>query len=111
MNDSMRELHQVLAGRVQELSRRMDTVKTAAEAQAVVREMQEFNHRVMLAGSLLFSAEAAGLAARVKKVTEAAARVDGAIAGIGKVGKALGVVGDFLALVDEVIDAAKLAAR
>lgn len=111
MNNSMLELHQVLAGTMAGLSRKMDTVEGAAQAQAVVREMQEVNHRLMLAGQFLFSQETAALAAGVKKVREASRRVDKAIDGIGKVGKAMRVMGEFLALADEVIDAAKVAAR
>ena len=70
MNNSMLELHQVLAGTMAGLSRKMDTVEGAAQAQAVVREMQEVNHRLMLAGQFLFSQETAALAAGVKKVRE-----------------------------------------
>ena len=107
MNESMRELQKVLAGRVQELSKKLDTVTTAKQAAAIVQEMQEFNHRVTLTGQLLFKAQSAELTKSVEKVSEARARVDGAIQKIGKLAKALTVISDFLALVDEAIDLAK----
>ncbi|MEK7469146.1 MAG: hypothetical protein AAB074_17365 [Planctomycetota bacterium] len=69
MINLIRELHQVLAGRVPELSKKLDTVTTAKEAAAVVREMQEFNHRVMLTGQLLFQAESAALARCVGRMS------------------------------------------
>ena len=72
-----------------------------------MREMQEFNHRVALAGQLLFKEESAGLAKSVRKVSAAKDRVDSAIRRVGGLSKALTVVGGFLALVDEAIDLAK----
>ena len=107
MNDSIRELQKVLFGRVEELSKRLDGVTTAGEAAVIVREMEEFNHRVTLAGQLLFAAQSAGLTQCVDKVRAARAAVDGAIGKIGKVAPALTAISDFLALADEAIDLAK----
>jgi hypothetical protein len=107
MNESLRELQKQLAGRVQQLSKKLDDVTTSEEAEAVIHEMQEFNHRVTLVGQLLFREESTELDELVAKVLKAKAKVDAAIRKIGKLKEALDTISDFLALTDEAIDLAK----
>jgi len=107
MNESMRELQKLLAGRVQQLSKRLDEVTEAADAETILREMQEFNHRVTLAGQMLFREQSQELDELVEKVRKAKSKVDSAIREIEKLREAVATVSDFLALVDEAIDLAK----
>ena|SRR2546425_6273807 len=107
MNESLRELQKLLAGRVQQLSKTLDDVTKPEEAEAILREMQEFNHRVTIVGQLLFREESEDLDELIEKVRKAKSKVDSAIAEIEELRSSLDVICDFLALVDEAVDLAK----
>lgn len=107
MNASLKELQKTLLGRVQALSLQLDGAKTAKEADAIVREMQEFNHRVTLTGQLLFREQSEELERKVAKVTAAKADVDKAIRTIASARRGVLTLTKFLHLVDEAIDLAK----
>jgi hypothetical protein len=108
MNSSLRELQVILAGRVQLLSKQLDNVSNPDDAAKILGEMQEFNHRVTLVGSLLFRQQSKELDKKVDAVRGAKGKVDRAIKSIADLADMLKVVSDFLALVDEAIDFAKL---
>jgi hypothetical protein len=110
MNESMRELQEVLLGRVQALSRQLDDAKTTKEAEAIVREMLEFNHRVTLTGQLLFREQSKQLTARVEAVKKAKSEVDSAIKKLSNLKTGVKIVTKFLHLVDEALDLAKVLA-
>jgi len=107
MNESMRILQGVLMRQLRKLHDKLDDVTDADVAEAIVREMQEVNHRIALTGSLLFSAQAAELDARVSAIDKATSRVNRAIADIQNLQAFLGAISEFLGLVDEAIDLAK----
>jgi hypothetical protein len=108
MNPSVRELQVILADRVQLLSKQMDNVSNPDDAAKILGEMQEFNHRVTLVGSLLFRQQSQELDKKVEAVRGAKTNVDRAIKNIANLSNMLKVASDFLALVDEAVDFAKL---
>ena len=108
MNTSLRELQIVLADRVRLLSKQLDNVSNPDEAKKILDEMQEFNHRVTLVGSLLFRQQSQELDQKVEAVRQAKSKVDRAIKNSEDLANMLQVVSDFLALADEVIDLAKV---
>ncbi len=107
MNSSLRELQVILADRVQLLSKQLDNVSNPDDAAGILGEMQEFNHRVTLVGSLLFRQQSQELDEKVEAVRGAKTKVDRAIKNIADLSNMLKVVSDFLALVDEAVDLAK----
>src|SRR5262245_25774730 len=107
MNESLRDLQKLLAGRVQQLSKKLDDVTKPEEAETIIQEMQEFNHRVTLVGQLLFRQESQELDELVEKVRRDKSKVDSAIGEIEKLKSALDLISNFLALVDEAVDLAK----
>jgi hypothetical protein len=107
-NESMRELQSALVRQFKKLHDSLDQVTDAERAQAIVREMQEVNHRIALTGSLLFAAESKALADKVANVGKATRKVNAAISNLKNLTAFLGAMSEFLALVDEIIDLAKL---
>lgn len=107
MNADLKKLQSTLSARVLLLSKRLGRTSDPAVAQAIVREIQEFNHRVTIVGQLLFSRETKKLATLVKRIDERKAAVDKAISKIDDLKNALDTIASFLALVDEAIDLAK----
>ncbi len=108
MNQSLRDLQVLLAGQVQELSRRLDDVSDPGQAQAILGEMQEINHRLTLVGGLLFREQSQQLEKKVEAVRQAKGRVDQALQEISRLADFLKAFSEFLALVDKAIDCAKL---
>ncbi|BFR49393.1 hypothetical protein RVX_R24540 [Nitratidesulfovibrio sp. HK-II] len=108
MNTQLRELHAMLLGHVQKLSESMDSVASPEDAQKILMEMQEFNHRATLVGGLLFRQESKELELKVDAVRAFKARLDAAVDDIKNLTRLLELAASFLALVDEVIDMAKL---
>lgn len=107
-NESMRNLQGLLLREFKKLHDSLDDVTDPDVAQTIVREMQEVNHRIALTGSLLFAAQAAELDSKVAAIGKATAKVNAAIAQVQNVQALLGALSDFLGLVDEAIDFAKL---
>jgi hypothetical protein len=108
MNQSLQELQTILAERVQVLSKQMDNVSNPDDAKKIVDEMTEFNHRVTLVGGLLFKEQSQELEKKVEAIRGARAKVDGAIKDITDLANMIQAASDFLALVDEAIDLARL---
>jgi hypothetical protein len=108
MNQSLRELQTILTERVVLLSKQLDNVSNPDDAKKINDEMTELNHRVTLVGGLLFKEQSLDLEKKVEAVRTAKASVDGAIKDIQNIANMVQGVSDFLALVDEVIDLAKL---
>jgi flagellin-like hook-associated protein FlgL len=107
-NESMRDLQALLVDQFQNLHDSLKGVTDPDVADAIVREMQEVSHRVALTGSLLFAAQAAKLDSQVADIGKATKKVDAAIAQIQNIQAFLGAMSDFLGLVDQAIDFAKL---
>ena len=107
MNESVRDLHKRLGKTVAELSKRLGTVTTTEEAEAILREMEEVNFRVTVAGRLLFAETTASLNERIDRVLGAADDVDAEIESLEKVRDVVRAVGSYLGTVDKVLDALK----
>jgi hypothetical protein len=107
-NPSMRALQSALVTKLQQLHDSLDDVTDAARADAILREMQEVNHRIALTGSLLFAAQAKELDDKVTEVEKAVKKVNKAIKKLENLTAFVKAFSAFLGLVDEAIDLAKL---
>jgi 23S rRNA C2498 (ribose-2'-O)-methylase RlmM len=107
-NESMRELQSMLLRQFKKLHDSLDNVTDADRAEAIVREMQEINHRIGLTGSLLFASQAKELDNKVTQVHKATRKVNAAIADLKNLKAFLEATSEFLRLVDEALDFAKL---
>jgi len=107
-NSEIKKLHKQLMKTHRQLSRRLDQTSDADEAGRILREMEEVNFRVMMAGRLLFKETTAAIGAQIAKVLEAGAELDSAIKELERIKDIVKGVGRFLTLVDKALDAAKL---
>jgi hypothetical protein len=106
-NDSMRDLQNTLVRQLKKLHDSLDDVTDADRADAIVREMQEVNHRIAMVGGLLFAAQASELDGKVAEISKATRQVNAAIADLKDLQAFLDAMSEFLGLVDEAIDLAK----
>jgi len=110
MNREIRKCHACLGKVVQELSRRLGKTSDPTEAEAILREMQEVNFRLMIAGSLLFRETTAHIDARLGEVVAATRDVNDSIKQIEQIKNVVRAVSRFLTQVDSVLDAIKILA-
>lgn len=108
INTGTKQLHDSLIAQHQALSDRLSTVTSADDADAIVREMQEINFRVMISGSLLFKQTTAQIDANLQSVVEASADLKQAIAQADRIRDLIKATTRFLGLVDKVLDKIKL---
>lgn len=108
INPDMRAVQAELLKRFAQLQKVLDSTTNFDAAQAIVREMQELNHRVTVAGSLLFASKSSALSAKVATVRTASNKASKAIREYSAVKDIMDAITGFLGLVDEVIDFAKL---
>lgn len=108
MNSELRKLHQQLIKTHTNLARRLGTTRDPGEAEEILREMEEVNFRVMMAGRLLFSETTAAIDKQIGTVIEAGADLDEAIKEIEAAKKLIKAVGKFLTQVDKLLDGLKL---
>jgi hypothetical protein len=108
MNSDLRELQEILLDRVRLLSRQLDNVTEQDTAEKIIGEMQEFNHRVTMVGGMLFRQQSQELSDKIEAVRRAKSKVDRAIRDIANLTDMLQIATNFLGLVDEVIDLAKM---
>lgn len=110
MNNDIRKLHKSLGNTVQALSTRLGRTSDPDEAEAILREMEEVNFRVMMAGRLLFRQTTARIDQRINDLVVANAEVNDTIKRIEKIRDLVKAVGKFLTNVDKVLDAVKVLA-
>jgi hypothetical protein len=108
INTETKQLHDTLIAQHQALSDRLSTVTSADDADAIVREMQEINFRVMISGSLLFKQTTAQIDDTLQSVVAASADLKTAIAQADKIRDLIKATSKFLGLVDKVLDRIKL---
>ena len=108
INNETKQLHDNLIAQHQALSERLSTVTSADDADAIVREMQEINFRVMISGSLLFKQTTAQIDDTLQSVVAASADLKTAIAQADKIRDLIKATSKFLGLVDKVLDRIKL---
>lgn len=109
-NTKIQELHETLVRTVRKLSQRLGRTSDPEDAEAILREMEEVNFRVMMAGRLLFRETTAHIDRRIDTVLEASTEVDDAIRRIERTREVVKAVGKFLTNVDKVLDAVKVLA-
>ena len=110
MNREIRKCHVCLGKVVQQLSRRLGKTTDPAEAEAILREMEEVNFRLMIAGSLLFRETTSHIDRRLGDVVAATDDVNSAIKEIEQIKNVVRTVTRFLTQVDKVLDAIKILA-
>ena len=108
INLETKQLHQSLIAQHQALSNRLSTVTSVDDADAILREMQEINFRVMISGSLLFKQTTTQIDKDLRSVMAASAALETAIAQADKIKDIIKVTSKFLGLVDKVLDRIKL---
>ena len=107
MNEQIRKLHKRLGKTVQALSTRLGKATDPDEAEAILREMEEVNFRVMMAGRLLFRRTTARIDGQIDRILESADQVDDAIRSFEERKELIRATGKLLTLVDKALDAAK----
>lgn len=108
INSETKQLHDNLIAQHQALSDRLATVTSADDAEALVREMQEINFRVMISGGLLFKQTTAQIDDNLQSVIAAGTDLKTAIAQADKVRDIIKATSKYLGLVDKVLDRIKL---
>lgn len=108
INSETKQLHDNLIAQHQALSDRLATVTSADDADAIVREMQEINFRVMMSGGLLFKQTTAQIDDNLQGVIAAGTDLKTAIAQADKVRDIIKATSKYLGLVDKVLDRIKL---
>lgn len=108
INGDLRELHGLLVAQVGALVDRLGKAATTDEVKKIQDEITELNHRVTIVGGLLFTQQTAGITRAMDKVRNAKAEIEAATVEVGSLTDFLKSMSKFLALVDKVIDTAKL---
>jgi len=108
MNAEIKKLHQDLIKAHLKLAERLGETEAIEDAEAILREMEEINFRVMMAGKLLFKETTASIDQRIGTILEANKDLENAIQTTEKVKNLIKSVGKFLTLVDKVLDAIKV---
>jgi hypothetical protein len=89
------------------LSKRLGKTPDIEEANAILREIREVNHRATLAGSLAFSQLSEKIGKDIDKLRATSTELQSDIKTLKTVKKVIENVGKFLAVVDDVLDQAK----
>lgn len=108
MNRDIQKLHQQLIKSNQKLASQLGKTRDPVIADALLREMEEVNFRVMMAGRMAFKETTAAINRRIGSVLAASTELEEAIRDIGNIQRVIGAVGQFLTQVDKVLDAIKL---
>lgn len=101
INLETQRLHQSLIAQHQALSNRLSTVTSVDDADAILREMQEINFRVMISGSLLFKQTSAQIDDSLRNVIAASESLNAVIAQASKIIDIIKATSKFLGLVDK----------
>lgn len=102
------QLHQSLIAQHQALSDRLTKINSVDAADAILREMQEINFRVMISGSLLFKQTTAQIDDSLRNVVAASDHLKTSITQANKINDIIKATSKFLGLVDKVLDRIKL---
>jgi len=109
-NSDLVAVQKQLIGLIDDLSRQQEDATSAAAIKAIGREIVEVNHRVTMIGQLVFKERTQKIKVAVHAVIEGKKAVDDAIKSIQKLNAFVTTITKYLALVDKVIDTAKLVA-
>lgn len=108
-NPDLVALQHDLSDVLDDLIEAQERAQTADAVRAIAREIAEVNHRITVAGQLLFKRQTEQITEAVLAIQEERATLDDAIADIEKVDAFIRTVSSFLGLVDKALDIAKLA--
>jgi hypothetical protein len=106
-NDDMETIQAEAIKRFNQLQSILDDTTDYDLAQSVVMEMQEVNHRITLAGSLLFAAQSQALAAKADLVSSASRKAQRDLRDFANAKDVMDAITGFLGVVDQAIDLAK----
>jgi hypothetical protein len=107
MNPDIAQIHQLLLARHGALAEQLGSETDPAKAGAIFGELQEILHRVNVAQSLLFRQSVQSMAAQVKRVREADAKLNQALKTARTAQRIIQATSSFLERVDRVLDFAK----
>jgi hypothetical protein len=107
MNQTLKELHDMLLARHTDLSQTLDGITDPAKAKAIIMEMQEILHRIDLVQNLLFRQSSQQLDATLAGITKANNALAKSIQSMGDLAAFLTATANFLKYADEAIDIAK----
>ena len=110
MSKSLKSLHALLVKQVFALSKRLDAETDPAMALTIVREQEEFTHRMNLVAALLFTKESEGIQQMVAGVNRANRDLSKAIREAKQAAELVASATAVLSIADEVIDLAKVLA-
>lgn len=108
MNAEILKLQQQLIASNQALATLLGRTSDPDTAEAILREMEEINFRVMMAGRLAFKDTTASIDGAIETVLAASADLDQAIKSAQDVANFIKSVGKFLTAADKVLDKIKL---
>ena len=109
-NSDLISVQRQLVGVAETLSRAQERADDANTVRAIGREIVEVNHRITMIGQVIFKSRTRKITAAARAVISARRSVDAAIKATDKLKNFVTAITRFLALVDKVIDTAKLAA-
>jgi len=110
MNEDIKALHTLLLEQHNALFEKLGTTTNAELAKQLVLEMREVLHRIDMAQNLLFKQQTQALTKAMAGVASADQELTKAIKQAQHAAEILKGVSKFLAVVDKVLDVAKLAA-
>jgi hypothetical protein len=108
MNSGVKELHKQLIEAHRSLAKRLGKTMDRSEAEDILREMDELNFRVIMAGRLLFHETTARIDRKIGTITEVNANLDERIKRIENIKDLVKTVAQYLADVDDVLDTIKM---
>ena len=109
-NKSLQSLHNLLLRQALALSHRLDDETNVDVARGILREQQEFVHRINLVAGLLFVKQTQAVTQKVKGVNAASRQLTKALKSAGELTSIIAASTAVLAIVDEVVDLAKVIA-
>jgi hypothetical protein len=110
MNEDMKALHTLLGAQHRALFRKLGATSDPELAKQILLEMRELLHRIDVAQNLLFKEQTQALTKAMAGVASADQELTKAIKQAERAADILKGVSKFLAVVDKVLDVAKLAA-
>jgi hypothetical protein len=106
-NQTISELHDMLVGKVSNLSAALSNTTDPKIAKTLLLEMQEVTHRVDVSQNLMFAAETKELQSYLPNIQAASTALQKSIDQIGQAASIITATTKFLNLVDQVLDLAK----
>jgi archaellum component FlaC len=107
MNDTLKQIHDLLVAQVDALSNAIDQTDDTAAAKQLLTEMDEVTHRLNVIQNLLFREESSELDSYLDQVKKSNQALTKSINAIKSVADVIQKTTTFLTYVDEAIDFAK----